>query len=108
MAQENTTNKHFTPSEVLRIGKGFAAVSDAVRKREDITPEKIDYITRKLDEIVEAANRVGRKDWVNLAIGTLTNDVIGAAVGPNATKFLFQTVSQALEWILGGHLKLLS
>jgi hypothetical protein len=104
---ESTANHPFTSSEVARIRKSLEPVHDAVRQREDLTPEQVDYVSRKLDEIVDAANRVGRRDWVNLAVGTLTNLVVGAAVGSDAAKFLFHSVGQALEWLLRGTLKLL-
>ncbi|MEK6300985.1 MAG: hypothetical protein AABO41_09715 [Acidobacteriota bacterium] len=104
---ESTANHPFTSSEVERIRTSLEPVHDAIRQRGDITPEQVDYISRKLDEIVDAASRVGRKDWVNIAIGTLTNVVVGAAVGSDAAKFLFQTMGQALSWLLGQTLKLL-
>ena len=80
---------------------------NSVGDREDLMPEQVDYISRKLDDIAEAANRVGRKDWINLAIGTLTNLVVSGAVGSDAAKFLFEILGQALRWMLGGNLKLL-
>jgi len=104
---ESTANNPFTSSEVARIRKSLEPVHDAVRQRKDLTPEQVDYVSRKLDEIVDAASRVGRRDWINLAVGTLTNVVVGAAVGSNAAKFLFQSVGQALGWLLGETLKLL-
>jgi hypothetical protein len=107
LANESTANHPFTLSEVARIRKSLEAVNDAVRQRKDVTPEQVDYISRKLDEIVDAANRVGRKDWINVVIGTLTNVVVGAAIGSDAAKFLFQMVGQALRWLMGDTLKLL-
>ena len=107
VVNEDTSNLGFSDSELLRIRKSLDEVREAVGHREDLMPEQVDYISRKLDDIAEAANRVGRKDWINLAIGTLTNLVVSGAVGSDAAKFLFQILGQALGWMLGGNLKLL-
>ena len=74
---------------------------------QDITPEQADYISRKLDELADAANRLGRKDWINFAMGMLANIVISAALEPDGAKFLFKTAGHALEWLFGGSIKLL-
>jgi hypothetical protein len=37
----------------------------------------------------------------------LTNVVVGAAVSSDAAKFLFHSMGQSLEWLLGETLKLL-
>ena len=100
-------NYPFTSPELARIRKSIDDVRDSVRQREDLLPDQVDYISRKLDEIGDAANRVGRKDWINLAIGTLTNLVVSGAIGPDAARFLFQRMGQALGWLLGETLKFL-
>ncbi len=107
VVNEDTSNLGFTEPELHRIRKSLAEVRDAVGHREDLMPEQVDYISRKLDYIADAANRVGRKDWINLAIGTLTNLFVSGAVGPDPAKFLVQILGQALDWMLGGNLKLL-
>jgi hypothetical protein len=107
VSDDDTSNDPFAPAEVEQIRKNLQAVRDAAAEREDLRPEQLDYIARKLDEMVQAAGRLGRKDWLNLAVGTLTNVVVGAAIGSDAAKFLFHSVGQALAWLLGGTLKLL-
>jgi len=88
-------------------GGSVLARPEAVAGREDLRPEQVDYINRKLDDLVDATSRVGRKDWVNLVVGTLTNIIISAAIGSEAGKFLFRTVGNALGWAVGEALKLL-
>lgn len=82
-------NSPFEPHEVRRITASIGEVRDSVAGREDLRPEQVDYINRKLDDLVEATGRVGRKDWVNLVVGTSTNIVVSAAIGSDAGKFLF-------------------
>ncbi len=106
--RENFGNESFAATEVARIRGSLEAVQEKFQHRTDVTPEQIDYISRKLDEIADAANRLGRKDWVNLVIGTLTNTVVQAAINSDAGKILFQNVGEALGWLLGQSLKLLT
>ncbi len=54
-----------------------------------------------------AADRFGRKDWINWALGTLTSIAMTAALDQAAAKVLFQAVGTALSWIVGSPIKLL-
>lgn len=103
-AYENTP---FQPEELRRLKASLSEVYDSVKTREDLTPEQIDFIHRKLDEMATAATRIGRKDWINLAVGTLANVVVSAGLGSETARFLFHRMSQAFIWLLGEGLKLL-
>jgi hypothetical protein len=68
----------------------------------------MEFLGRKLDDLAAAATRMGRKDWINLAVGMLTNTIVGAALNPDAAKLLFQAAGAALSWLWGSTLHLLS
>ena len=106
-SNEDATNAPFEPQELRRLKASLQKVRDAAAEREDLTPQQIDYVSRKLNEMAEAAERLGRKDWINLAVGTLTNVVVSAALNPEVAKFIFQAVGNALSWLVGSPLKLL-
>ncbi|MDP1990660.1 MAG: hypothetical protein Q8K00_06505 [Syntrophales bacterium] len=101
-------NTPFEPDEVERILGSITSIQEAVTQRSDITPEQQDYINRKLDEVIDAATRVGRKDWINLAIGTLTNVVVNVGLGSVPARFIFQAMGDALSWLVGQTIRLLS
>jgi hypothetical protein len=100
-------NAPFEPDELARIRESLDQVRQSVQRGGDLRPEQFDYLSRKLDEMSEAAERLGRKDWMNLAIGTLTGVVISAALDTPAAKLLFQAADSALSWLFAGTLKLL-
>lgn len=108
LGADDITNTPFEPHEEARIRASLKSVQDAVAQRPDITPEQQDYINRKLDEVIDAATRVGRKDWINLAIGTLTNVVVNAGISSVQARFIFQAAGDALAWLVGQTLRLLS
>ena len=105
--KEDVTNTPFEPQEILRLKQNLQEVRDAAAQREDLRPEQFDLLSRKLDYMAQAAERLGRKDWLNLAIGTLTSFVVGAAINSDAARYLFQTAGDALSWLFGAALKLL-
>jgi hypothetical protein len=108
LGTDDIDNTPFEPQEVAHIRASLKGVQEAVTQRQDVTPEQTDYINRKLDEIIDASTRVGRKDWVNLAVGTLTNIVVNAGLSSGVARFIFQTAGDALAWLVGQTLQLLS
>jgi hypothetical protein len=105
--QEDISNTPFEAQEIHRLRESLREVREAVRQREDVTPEQADFVSRKLDEMARAAERLGRKDWMNHAIGTLTSVVVTAAINSEAARFLFQALGKTLSWLFGETLKLL-
>ena len=105
--ESDANNAPFSPAEVQRIRKSLDTVKVSARERGGLSPEQVDFISRKLDEMQEASERFGRRDWINLAVGTITNVIVTAALGPDAGKFLLQTVGSALSWLVGAPLKLI-
>ena len=99
---QDPSNEPFRKEESARIRESLDQVYDLLVARFDIADEKLDYVARKLDEIGEASERLGRKDWLNLAIGTLTSTVVNAALGTEVAKALFEATQEALSWLLGG------
>ena len=108
LGADDIANTPFEPHEVSRIRASLKGVQEDVAQRPDISPEQQDYVNRKLDEVIDAATRVGRKDWINLAIGTLTNVVVNSGLSSVVARFIFQATGDALAWLVGQTLRLLS
>ncbi len=104
---QNPENIPFSRTEIEQITASLDDIGATMANRSDIKPEQLKYLEEKLDEMLEASERLGRKDWVNYAIGTLTSIVVTAAFDPAAAKALLQTAGAALGWIFGGGFKLL-
>jgi hypothetical protein len=94
-------NEPFSKEELDRVRSSLQTVANAATERADLTKEQVDLINRKLDEMATAATRMGRKDWVNLAVGQLTNLIVTAALGSGVGKFLFSSMGRALAWLIG-------
>ena len=98
---QDASNAPFTVEEIRRIRTGLEEVRTAIAAGSDLSAEQFGLISRKLDYMADASERFGRKDWINLAAGTLTGAIFQAAVSPAAAKALFLATQQALSWLFG-------
>ena len=105
--EQDGSNLPFSADEIRRIAVSVDEIHVAAQTRNDVTPEQLDLLRRKLDEMTEAASHLGRRDWINLAVGTLTNIVVAAAFESGFARFLFRTAGAALQWLFGGSMKFL-
>lgn len=100
-------NPHLQPDEIEKVRQATLLIHDSLAARKDVSPEQLDALKRSLDELADASTRIGRKDWIMFAAGTLTNVCVGAAFAPEATKALFQLANQHLGWLFQNALRLL-
>lgn len=106
--EQDPSNSAFSPGELRQLSESLQRIRTEISQRSDVTPPQLDLISRKLDEMQDAASRLGRRDWMNLAIGTLTGIVVNAALGPEVGRALFRAADAALSWLFSGGLKLLT
>ena len=107
--EQEPSNTAFSEEELTRISESLNKIHLQLEERDDITSEQMDLISRKLAEMQEAATRLGRRDWMNLAVGTLTTAAVSAALSPEVSRALFRAADVALSWMFSGAvLKLLT
>ena len=94
---QNPENTPFSENELDQIASSLDDIKIAMAHRDDVKPEQLRYLEEKLREMREASERLGRKDWINYAVGTLTSVVITAAFEPSVAKALLQTAGAALS-----------
>lgn len=107
LVDKDPNNTVFTDDEIKKITSSIEEIKVSISKMSDITSEQFHFISRKFDEINDASKRLGRKDWMNLVVGILTNTIISLALNQNTAKTMFQVANTALSWVLGGMIKLL-
>lgn len=100
-------NSPFAKDEIAQIKLGLNKVGDSIAKRKDLSDEQLDLLHRKLQEVADAASRLGRKDWIMFATGTITNTVTSAAFPPEAARAIFVAMNDGLAWIFENALRLL-
>ena len=104
---QDVENAPFTGDERQRLAKCLEDARREIAEHAELNAQQLDLVTRKLIEMSAAADRFGRKDWINWALGTLTSLAITAGLEHAAAKVIFQAVGTALSWIVGSTIKLL-
>jgi hypothetical protein len=108
LAAESESNAGFSKDELNEIKLRAEDIVVGLSSRSDVTNEQLNLLRRTIEEVVDASNRLGRKDWIMLVAGTFTNMVVGAAFAPEATKALFQLAQKSFGWVFQNALRLLS
>jgi len=103
-ADDDPNNSPFTPTEISKIAESVSKAKLDLNQRNNIAPEQLELISRKLDQIQAASERLGRKDWINYVAGTLTSMIVSAAFSPEVSKAIFQSVNSAFVWIFNNAL----
>lgn len=95
-------NSSFSLDEQVRISKAIVELKSFLLSTRQHSSEQIQFIEERLNHLDESAKRLGRKDWITLAMGTLTNIVVGVALAPDAARELVRNAGLLLGWIVGG------
>ena len=94
-------NEPFSPVELQRVREGLTRIEQQVLRTQSLSKQQTDLLLGAVKEVEQAAGRVGRKDWVLLAIGTLVSAAAQAALDPTTGKAIMQGAAAALSWIVG-------
>jgi hypothetical protein len=94
-------NSPFTEVERSRISLAVSELHRFLMSSGGHTESQIQFIATRLQHLEEASHRLGRKDWITLAMGTLTNIVVGVALAPDAARELLRTAGALLGWVVG-------
>lgn len=91
----------FTAEEQFAIAARVKEIKQQARENPELTVGQVSGIEQKLDDLVEASKRVGKKDWLTMlygaAFGMIVNDVVPAHV----VQGIITTVVTSLGHILG-------
>lgn len=95
-------NAPFSSDEQARISKALAELRSFLVSTGGHSEVQLKFIETRLDHLEESSRRLGRKDWITLAMGTLLNIIVGAALAPEAARELLRNAGALLGWIANG------
>ena len=104
---DDPTNSAFSSDELQKITESIEKLKMHLDITKLFAPEQLRLLADKLVEIEAASQRLGRKDWIMYAAGTLTTICVSAALAPDQTRALFEFANAAFEWLFGTALVLL-
>lgn len=94
-------NTGFTAEEQQRLASSIKELREFLLASATQTDTQRKFIEARLQHLEEASGRLGRKDWITLAMGTLTNIVVGVSLAPEAARELLRVAGALLGWVVG-------
>jgi hypothetical protein len=97
---EPDDNRSFNDEEQARIRKGLAQLAEGLKASDRFTAIQLTLIDAKVEELLSASTRLGRRDWRVYLIGTVTSIAITAAFAPAQTRAFLAMLAEALKWLI--------
>jgi hypothetical protein len=95
------SNAPFTAGEQLRIAEQLREVKSNLVEQYSLSGERLSRVEAKLDEVVEASHRLGRKDWLNIFLGVMLTVIVTAILPPDAVQHIIANVIHGLPDLFG-------
>jgi hypothetical protein len=92
-------NGPFTQSELAQVADSIEKIKTESASQRGLLSEQSRLLNLKLDEIADAAQRMGRKDWKVYVIGSLTGFLTSAAFAPDVTMSILAAVNSEFAWL---------
>lgn len=96
----DVVNTQFTFGETEKVARALDDIRRLLLDQARGSREQIALISAELASLTESSKRMGRKDWFNLAIGTVINLAITISMPPDVTRQIFQILRDALSGIV--------
>ena len=93
-------NSAFDQSEKERISRSLNEIRGFLENTQKLSGVQLAIVSSQLAHLEDAANRVGRKDWLLMAIGTLMSIAVTAALSTEQAQALMHFASSSLGWLL--------
>ena len=75
-------NEQFTSDELVGIDKSINEIKEFLINELNFNKIHMSSIESRLEYLIEASKRLGKKDWIVLSIGVFTNIALGFAFQP--------------------------
>jgi len=93
-------NAPFSSGQVDAIAEGLGKVRFYLEAEFNLNEEQQKLVNEKLDYLLGAAKRQGRKDWLHTAIGVIFTLAIGLSCTPEQAKTLWNILKVAVSGII--------
>lgn len=96
---EGLNNKNFTRHEKRLISAKLDQLKNAVIESQSLERDRAAFVEKQFQYLREASDRVGRKDWLNIAITTFIGIATSVLVDDEKRKWFLQAASEMFRWI---------
>jgi hypothetical protein len=100
--QQDSGNAPFVQGEQREIAAQLQEITKQLKEQPELTDEQKERVEQWRDDAVEASTRMGRKDWYNYFLGTVTSLVITATVPGGIGEHVISVVIHGLAHLFIG------
>ena len=101
VSDDVTENTPFTLDEQSEIAARLQALTEHARHTYSLSATQMQAVDAKLDYLVNAARRLGRKDWLNVWAGAILSLILTASVPPEAARDMFLGLVRVIGHLWG-------
>ena len=100
-SDDSLENTPFTPDERAEIARQLNELRQRAKAEYCLSETQAEDLDSKLDYLLDAADRLGRKDWLNACIGALVGYFLAAALSPDASRQILLKVLNGIAGFFG-------
>jgi hypothetical protein len=93
-------NEPFTAQQVDQIAESLKKIREYLETEFHLDVQQRALVNEKLDYLMEASKRQGRKDWLHTSVGVIFTLATGLALAPEQTKALWGILKVALSGVV--------
>jgi hypothetical protein len=103
-ASAGVENTPFTTQEQVQVRTALRELPAYLQQSQELAPNQLAALEARLDYLVEASSRLGRRDWLNILLGSIVSFALQEAVTSEVAKEIVQFVARSLGGIFGAEL----
>jgi hypothetical protein len=100
LAEADLSNRPMTGEELKEFAAGVAQVRGFIRANVG-DPERLRRVEEKVDELLDAGNRLGLRDLASFSLGTMMTIAVTAAFSPDQAQHLVNLFFVGVRVLLG-------
>lgn len=94
-----TDNTPFSPEEQAQISRQLSQIKELLVANHGADPAALET---GIDYLIDASSRMGRKDWLNIFVGTIFGWFLTGLVSPEGLRVALKLSGQGLGHLFGG------
>ena len=103
---DGASNIPFSNIEQKSIVSKLNEIEKYLIQTQNLDSEQAEFVSKRLNYLEGAVNRLGRQDWLQTTIGILVTLIIGIGLAPDEARELFRFVTGSLQGLFSGLLSL--
>jgi len=96
-----TDNTPFTADEQNEIAARLQELAEDARRTYSLSAAQMRTLEAKVDYLVKATHRLGRKDWFNICAGTILGYILIGSLPPEAARGMFLGLLRVIGHLCG-------